>query len=174
MEYPVPMNFTASTDLYVFTCKPLAPNRTNITVKWRKFRLLADLEAFMERPEEAVTHIIDSADGIFTVSGNGQNLTVNNTVDSGAESVAFYYVPSFQMDGSAEMLTAETFIFSEFSSNSGIGFSLYAAYKYWSGQPCLQTNHMSLVGGCAVDDIYWSGQPCLRNQSHVPCWWLCS
>lgn len=51
--------------------------------------------------------------GIFTVSDNGRNLTVNTTMVTEASSVAFYYVPSVRMAGE-EVVMAETFIFSEF------------------------------------------------------------
>ena len=83
---------------------------------WSKFRRTEEVIGFISDP---MGPFINST-GLFTVSANGRNLTVN-TMGAEASAVAYYYVPSFRM-GEEIVVMAETFISCE------LGSALYRSF----------------------------------------------
>ena len=111
----MPRLFSGSDDPYTFTCEPLENAAQVERVVWRRFSSPEDVTMFLEGRDNFTDCIIraNMSDGIFSLNGTkDQELTING---SEPENVVFYYVPSFQMMGS-ERVTAETLIFSKFSS----------------------------------------------------------
>lgn len=111
-SYPIPQKFTEER-VFVFHCQPLLTDGINVTnVVWRKFRSLGNLTDFQESGKGSESAIIVTG-GNFTVEGNlNRTLKVNSSESASILDVAYYFVPSFVVEGSdIELTTAETLIY---------------------------------------------------------------